>query len=320
MKTAFSKIFIASIALLFFTNAVAAQNILSASQLEDFLDKTEQTKIEYYETFKNLSSEEIKTIEDYKKNGSLDEKRTIKSIFIVYQSPNFDRVYEFRYVFEFNGKTVARRDKQVAEFFNTLSSAQTSQAEREKLVKESNRYNGKGTYVWGHTLNQGIFVGKDMRPFFVYKIEGADKIGNRDVWLVSYRQKETSPLICFGNSRGKECKISFGLVPESLLPVAPLIEGKIWLDKETAQIWKVNYEVKMKSTYSENLIDIGLAQFDYQPSEFGIVVPKNFIFLSREVFIEKGQILSAKKRQTIFEYGKFSKTNVEVKDFQIKKN
>jgi hypothetical protein len=78
--------------------------------------------------------EEIKTYDDFDKDGKLKETRRIKSTFIVYQLAKGEQVSEFRNVTEFNGKTVARSDGEIEKLF-----ARTSQSEFGRRRKRKNR-------------------------------------------------------------------------------------------------------------------------------------------------------------------------------------
>src|SRR5215218_8785330 len=83
------------------------------AQLENLLERAEKSTQSYVELFKNLIAEEVKTIEIFKKDGSMNDTRRIKSYFIVYQSQKDKLISEFRNVLEFNGKNVSQTDENV---------------------------------------------------------------------------------------------------------------------------------------------------------------------------------------------------------------
>ena len=119
---------------------------IASSQTPDltaFLDKADRATVEYQRTFRNLVSEELKTYDYFRPDGSVEDSRKIKSIFIIYDSPKNRLVAEFRNVVEFNGKNFARSDSGVAKFFDKLSQADSSDEEYQRIKKEGNQFDGK---------------------------------------------------------------------------------------------------------------------------------------------------------------------------------
>lgn len=295
-----------------------SQNLLSSDELENLLEKAELQSQNYGKVFQNLSAEELKTKIYYKSDGGFDEKRVTKSIFIVYQSPNKNFAQEFRNVLESNGKSVIRNEKETAAFFEKLARKDTPQEEYEKLRKESLRYDGPKN-PWGITLNQQRPFSKNLLADFRFKVVGKDKIEGRDIWIIEYEQIKTSPYI-LSNPTSEEAKkypsaIQYNMpISDELRPSNPLLKGKIWLDAETAQMWRNEYKLILNPGNLSKPVEAGEYFYEYQSSKFGILVPKKISITS---FVIKGKTdknLSVKKDLEItFEYSKFSEFITDAK-------
>ncbi|HEX8638236.1 MAG TPA: hypothetical protein VF692_09250, partial [Pyrinomonadaceae bacterium] len=87
-----SKTIFAALAFILLTSVFAyAQNSaptapMTPPSLETILSESQKQSEAYRESFRNLLAEETKTFEEFDKNGALNEKTTVKSNFLVYQS------------------------------------------------------------------------------------------------------------------------------------------------------------------------------------------------------------------------------------------
>lgn len=302
-------------------NTAKAQTSLNQTELENFLGKAEKATEQYSETFTNLVAEETKTFEDYGKNGELKETRRIKSIFIVYQSPNNKSVGEFRNVTEFNGKNVARRDKEVTEFFSKLARSNSIREELNRIRKDGTRFDGRSS-AWGMTLWQESPF-KNVRPFFDYEIIGRDNIENRDLVIIQYRQTKPTLLVKF-NPTDEDWKKEpngrqyYAQIPTTFRPANPRITGKIWLDAETAQIWRNEFKVMIQPVQLSKPIAALELSYEYQPSEFKVLVPKKFVLTTYKISGSNGIDLSVSKDRVMkFVYSKFSEFKTETKEYKI---
>lgn len=306
-----------------FVSGVKAQAVFSQTELSRLLDKAETATRQYSETFKNLSAEENKIFEDYDKNGNVKETRRIKSNFIVYQSPRNMAVSEFRYVTEFNGNPVARKDDEVAKFFEKLAKAGTDAEEWRKIRNEGVRFDGK-SMTWGITLWQASPFGK-LRPFFEFQIVGTEKIEGRETFVIEYRQTKPTLLIKADPTEDELKKEPRGTqynttTPEVFHPTNPRLFGKIWLDAETAQIWRNEFKVVLnparlsKPVVSEEIV------YEYQSSEFKILVPKKFVLTTYKISGSGDKdLLVVKDRRMTFEYSKFSEIKTEIQKYEVNK-
>lgn len=290
-------------------------------ELAKLLEMAEKSTQKYVESFKNLIAEETKTIETYKKDQSIDEKRVIKSDFIVYQLQKEDRVSEFRTVYEYNGKKISRSDEQIVEFFEKLAKSGNANEEFRKLRKESVRFDGD-FIIWGMTLRKDFLLLPQVREIFDYRILGKEKLYERDVYAVEYRQKEYSPYVLVNPAQFEKSKDGSGfqfdtILSEKLLPTNPRLNGVMWLDAENGEMWKNKYEVLINPAALDKPIITNNSYYEYQPSRFGIAVPKVITISSYRTFGAPGKDLTVGKFATaVLSYSNFSELNSEAKDYK----
>lgn len=315
---------ILTIALIFLCfQASKSQPTLSQAELEKFLDKAEAESQKYTKVFKNLSAIETKTKLYYKPNGDLDEKRLIKSLFIVYESGDGKRSQEYRNVLEFNGRNVERDVKATEKFFAKLAEIGSGQEEFNKIFKESMRFDGKSV-SWGMTLFQSRPFQTSLRPFFNFKVIGKEEIENRDVWIIEYRQIRATPLIVANPTNeerkrfdGRQTEYSADL-SDKFTPTNPLMSGKIWLDAETARIWRNDFRINLyPANLAKSVVSVEISN-EYQPSDFDIFVPRKITVRSYKI---KGKsdkdLLITKDVESVYEFSKFSEYKTETKEYKI---
>jgi hypothetical protein len=310
--------------LCFAVTSVPAQQPVSQTDLNALLERAEKSTRNYIESFKNLVAEESKTIEKFSKDGSLDDTRRIKSTFIVYQLQNNDEVSEFRSVSEFNGKKVGRNDNEAIKFFGNLSVLKTAEKELSQLERESTRYDGQ-IIVWGVTLRQGLILQEKARPFFNFQIVRTEQIAGRNVFVVEYKQKESTDYVNLNSKKSDDAqgeKLSFRVnLPDSFDPASARLSGYFWLDAETGQIWK---DEQLLSVSSKSLLEaetvIVRNDFEYQASKYNVLVPKKFILTINQVQSKNKDFKAQKFFVITLEYSAFNTVNSEVKDYQIKGN
>ncbi len=310
---------------LFNLNTINAQERLSNSALESLLNLAEEQSQKYEKVFRNLSAEETKTKLYYKKDGSLDEKRVIKSNFIVYQTPDGKRVQEYRNVLEYNGKNVQRSDKKIGKFFENLLKTKNPEKEYNRIKKEGTRFDGRTT-EWGLTLGQRRPFRSYLREHFDFKVIAGEEIDNRKVWKISYRQKKPIPQIALNPTKAeekirqqqKQRGIRFRTnYSGDLRPTKALMKGTIWIDAETAQIWRNEFDLTANPAAVSRPITAVKVLFEYQQSDFGILIPKKFKFTFFTVKGKNDETLKVRlNSESIYQYSKFREFQIEVKDYK----
>jgi hypothetical protein len=293
--------------------AVFAQN--PAVPLETILDNAEKQSENYRETFKNLLADEVKTFEDYDKNGNSDKKTTVKSSFLVYQSgKSATSTSELRNVLEVDGKPIPDSQKRGEEFLAELDKQTTLESELKKLEKEGSKYD-KSWLVNGLTLNQAVALKPQLRPVFDFQLVGTENFNGQEVYVISYRQKVKSPYITVNeksNAKPGELNVNFNIgIPSELKKADKFLRGKLWIDAKTFQIWREERELTARTNDPVMLLS---NIFEYQPSNFGILVPKSITMTIYNAKKEKADNFTSLKGMAMnFDYSNFRQTNVEVR-------
>ena len=300
--------------LIMLAGAAAAYAQPAASlPLETILGNAQKQTDVYRETFKNLLADEVKTFEDFDKRGESDGTTSVKSSFLVYQSgKNARATAELRNVLEVDGKPIPDSQKRGEEFLAELEKQTTLESELRKLESQSLKYD-KTWRVFGLTLNQAVALDPKIRPVMDFQLVGTDPATNS--YIVQYRQITKSPHITV-NEKAKtdpdELSVNFELnVPGELKKTNLYMRGKLWIDAATFQIRREERELVARS---EDPVMLFESVFEYQPSEFGILVPKSIMITIYNAKKEKNDRFNSLKDASIgFEYSKFRQTNVEVK-------
>ena len=109
--------------------------------LTEIIGRASEQRTAYQNDFKNLLSRETKISETYKKNGEVKKQRRIVSTFLVYQlSKDANRSSEFRNIKSVDGKQLDNTDTRAQSLFETVSRAESSDKELQKIEDESQRY------------------------------------------------------------------------------------------------------------------------------------------------------------------------------------
>ncbi len=284
--------------------------------LDNILSESQKQSENYRETFRNLLADEVKTFEEFDKRGEPERRTTVRSSFLVYQSgKDQSATAELRNVLEVNGKLIPDSQKRGEEFLAELDKQQTLESQLQKLQKESSKFD-KTWEVYGLTLNQAVALAPNLRSIFDFQLVGTEMYDGGEVYVVSYRQKSKSPFITVNekerNTAPNELSVNFNLnVPGELKKSDILLRGKLWIDAKTFQIRREERELVARAADPVMLLS---SVFEYQTSEFGILVPKTISMTIFNAKKEKGDKFNSLKDSIIsFEYSKFRQTSVEVR-------
>jgi hypothetical protein len=293
----------------------AAAQEASPVPLETILAESYKQTENYREAFKNLLADEMKTFEEFDKRGESDGTTSVKSSFLVYQSgKNAKATAELRNILEVDGKPIPDSQKRGEEFLAELDKQKTLESELRKIESQSLKYD-KTWRVFGLTLNQAVALAPNLRPAFDFQYAGTQNYGGSEVYVVSFRQKTKSPYITVNEkekTNGNDLSVNFEIdVPGDLKKTNLFLRGKLWIDKQTFQIRREERELVARTNDPVMLLS---SVFEYQPSEFGILVPKTISMTIYNARKEKGDRYNSLKNSIInFEYSKFRQTNVEVR-------
>ena len=268
------------------TNALAQTATPSVQELiKKYLARAE----EYSATFKNLSAEETKYIENYEADGTLKNYRTIVSELLVYQAAKAEIApSEYRSVFSVDGKPLPNAEKRALKMFEDITKAKSVNDEWERVRKEWAKYD-QGQTWWGFTINQGIAL-KSSLAYFVFALLGEEEVAGRKSYVVFYRQVAPSP-----NYTGPTYLVNDIRKFDAYRNWPVLFVGKLWLDAETYQLHheeramviylpteKLGFTTHaqlreiLSGARANELLKLFPARWrlTYQASEFGIMTPK----------------------------------------------
>ncbi len=287
----------------------------AVANLETVLAAAEKQVALYQETFKDLLGVETKTFEKYDKNGELKDETIIESNFFVYQSSKDEKTSaELRNVIKADGKLVPDSQARADRFLTELQKSKTVEKELEEIQDEGLRYD-KTLKISGFTLFEAIALASNLRPVFDFKLLGSENYQGREVYLVSYQQTRKSPFITINEKESKEKGLKTDIdanVPGEFKKADKFLRGKLWIDRETFQIWREERQLTVQAATAPIVAQETI--FEYAPSEFGILVPKKITFIDNSVkkISKTDEFGAVKSARVVFDYTKFRKTNVEV--------
>jgi hypothetical protein len=291
--------------------------------LPTILQRADEQTENYQEEFKNLLGDETKTFETFDKNGKSKKQTTVESNFIVYQSSKNEALAtEYRNVIKVNGKTVGGSEKRATDLFTQIAKSASPQSELEEIQKESSRYD-KNLDISGLTLFQAPILAEYARPFFDFTLLPNETIDGKDAFVIQYRQTKASPYVLLNDNKtsGEKLGLTFEEdLPDSITEPNARLRGKMWIDAQTFQIRREERELTIQPQNLQTPLVIQKTEFEYQPSDLGILVPKRIVLNSYTVKSkDKGATIAAfQDTKATFQYNKFTKSDVEVKSGDVK--
>jgi hypothetical protein len=278
---------------------------LDSAELKALLRRASLSVSEYKAKFKDLTADEDQKVEEYDSEGKLKRQRRVVSDLIIYQSQlDASLTAEYRYVRVVDGAAVAKREEKLVSLFNKLAKADSVKKELDRISRESRKYDHRYSF-YGLTLNQGLLLDESLRASFQFTDAGRERINGRDVIVLQYQQIAQSPQLA--------TKLS---LPSELKGAEPLYRGRLWLDAETAQIWREERELTLRLSSSKNPLVLMRFEFEYVGSSFGILTPQRIVWST----YDRGRTGADKLPELMlggkvtFEYSSFRRFNVSSPD------
>jgi hypothetical protein len=269
----------------------------------------ERTKV-YLETFKNLLSEEKKTFEIYEKGGKIKKRKVVDSTFLVYQlSKQEGRVAEFRNVIAVDGKKVANADDRAKDFFEQVVAADNSQKEYERIRDESSRFD-EDFAINGLTLFQAIALSDELRGKFRFTMAGRESIGGKNVYVVLFEQIRDDPDITV-NVPTASNNYDIEIEGDKTVPLSARIRGKLWIDVDTFNVRRELRERTIQPLGYPQPVVVAEDLLEYTDSGFGILTPQTLSHVQYRVRLKEREV--TKDTRIVFDYGKFTQPDVDVK-------
>ena len=295
-----SIIAVAGLYLAFSIGALAQQKTESAftpAQLEELLDRLGAHTETYKETFKDLTAQERRTFELLAPDGTVLKQNRLVADLIVYLSQrNANRATEFRNIREVDGQRVEKQDVRLEKLFERLKKDDSADKELGRIIKESTRYDF-GYRLSGYLFYKAMATWKILRPLFEYEVAGRERVGERELLEIKFKQKQFS-------------KDMFGLdgIFDPALFTGPMMRGAYWVDPDTAQIWREHHELFFRNNQSAETYKVVEVDFDFASSKFEV-------FLPRRVMLQHFKLLKPKKGEPLRMY-RSAKVVSDLSDFQ----
>lgn len=292
----------------------------SPVSLETILAEAEKQTVIYKNNFNNLLAEEIKTFEDFDKNGEIKKTRRIESNFLVYQSVKLPQVNtEYRNVTKVDGKPIGNAEKRAEDFFKDVLSSSSAEKELEKIQRESSRYD-TNLEIKGLTLHQSPVLAGHIRAGLNFSLTGEETLENRGVYVIDYIQINKIPYVVFDNSKTTPGKLflRYSLdLPRQLRKTEPFLSGRLWIDKETFQVLAEQRNVSVRPENNADPVTVMAMSFNYQLSELGVITPKKIVLTDYNIRTGKDEFSVSKNNMATFEYTRFTLSDVEVQSGEV---
>jgi hypothetical protein len=242
---------------------------LDPAGLKELISLASLRVSEYKARFKDLSADEEQKVEEYDAEGKLKRQRRIVSDLIIYQSQlDASVTVEYRNARAVDGVPVAKRDERLVNLFEKLAKAGSVKKELDRINRESRRYDLNYS-LYGLTLNQGLPLEEKARASFQFTVAGREQINGRNVIVLQYQQVAQIP----------ELTVKLSL-PSALKGAELLYRGRLWLDAETAQLWREEQEMMLKLPSLAHPLIWMRFEFDYVSSSFGILTPQRIVAMT----------------------------------------
>lgn len=277
---------------------------------QEMINRARERTGVYLETFKNLLSEEKKTFEIYEKNGKIKKRKTVDSTFLVYQlTKEQGRVAEFRNVIAVDGKKVPNVDDRAKDFFEKVVASDNSQKEYERIRDESSRFD-EDFAINGLTLFQAIALSDELRGRFRFTMAGRESIGGKNVYVVLFEQIRADPAIAV-NTPSASNNYDIEIEGPTNVELDARIRGKLWIDADTFNVRRELRERTIQPLGMAQPVVVAEDLLEYTDSGFGILTPQTLSHVQYRVRLKDG--VAVKDTKILFEYGKFTQPDVEVK-------
>jgi hypothetical protein len=246
-------------------------------QSNDLLDRAADNARRYTNAMRNLTADETRETEIYDRNGKVQKRRKMRANLVVQQS-DASTLAELLRVFEVDGKAVKEA--------------------------ESSKYELEEMRMHGMSLNQAWpLENAAFRQTAVFKQDRTERIADRQTVVVRYEYPSKIP------EAGRSADRFDGFMPSRVFT-----RGRIWIDAETAEIWRYETETMVEeATLSEPAVWDRM-EFYYAPSSFGIPTPQKIVWTTfATVSRERSKLRLSVKGKLTAEYGPFRRFATEAK-------
>jgi hypothetical protein len=281
---------------------VAAQGPATpaVADLEARLSRFFETATQYAQTFRNLTVEETRVIEEFDDSGRVKKRREIVADLVLYRPARDGEVggAEYRDVRLVDGKAVAQRGKRALDLITRAMNSASVAEELRLISRESLRYEFRW-HVGNFVVSQLHRPESVLRNDFRFNRVGPTRINGHDVIEIEYRE----------------------VVPRSQQPGIDRIykamgitsffeRGRLWLDATTSQARRSRFEIAGAHPALPMPVQLLGIESTYVDSRFGIGVPERIVAEFYENRKSKAKPLFGLTARTTYTYGAFKRFGV----------
>jgi hypothetical protein len=275
--------------------------LVAPAQLNNLLERAAENARRYTHAMRNLTADETRETEIYDRNGMVQKRRKTKANLVVHQA-GADTLAEFRRVFEVDGKAVKSNDDRLELLLRDLAIAGSISKELDLIERETSKHDLEDMRMRGMSLNQAWpLEDAAFRQIATFKQDGTERIAGRQTVVVRYEYPSKIP---------EAWRV--GNMLDVFKPSRVFARGRIWIDAETAEIWRYETETMVEeATLSEPAVWDRM-EFYYAPSSFGIPTPQKIVWTANSsVSRERGKLRLSRKGKLTAEYGPFKRFGTE---------
>jgi hypothetical protein len=270
-----------------------------------------ETAEQYARTFRNLTVEETRILEEFDESGRVKKRREIVADLVVYRPARSgageNDVREYRDARLVDGKAVARRDKRALDLITRATTRGSLAEELQVINRENQRYDLRfraGPFTISQIPRSTMREDWDTLPItqhtFRFNWVGPTQVNGHDVVELEYR--ETMPLERHPAVNGDFYK-GMGL--------ASFFErGRLWLDATTYQVRRSRWEIAGVHPALPAPMQLISVESTYVESRFGILVPARIVVEWYENVKSKAESGFVRAARTTYTYGAFRQFGV----------
>ena len=272
----------------------------TAADIEARLTRFFEAAAKYAQTFRNLTAEETRVIEEFDDSRRVRKRREIVADLVLYRPARDGDAggAEYRDVRLVDGKAVAQRGKRALDLITRAMNSASVAEELRLISRESIRYEFRwhvGNFVVSQLHRPEPVQRKDFRFNWV----GPARLNGHDVVDIEYRE----------------------VVPRSQQPgidriykamgISSFFErGRLWLDATTSRVRRSRFEIAGVHPALVMPIQLLGIESTYVDSRFGIGVPERIVAEFYENRKSKAKPLFGLTARTTYTYGSFRRFGV----------
>ena len=197
---------------------------LAQEEHEALLKQAVTARQEYIRSFRDLTAVETWVTEILRRDGTVDQRRTVVSDFYVYQSRlDADVTREYRITREVDGKAAADPVEQATKLFTALGKARTRAQEDAALHRQNFKHVVRFVF-WGLTVAPLVVpLREESQKDFKFFSSGREKLGDEEVLVLKYESKvfvPREPTVIFKRFRNPRAGV----------------RGTVWLDAKNGRL------------------------------------------------------------------------------------